>query len=134
MIETDFPQAVREFAGTIVAQTREAYDRSTDAFDAAVDNLERSFVAANQGAAAFNRMIIGIAQRNLKPGFDLAKRLARAKILPEFVELYEAYWRNQFDALTTQAEEVRALSTKVTADAAASMKAQVARGVDTLAK
>jgi hypothetical protein len=43
------------------------------------------------------------------------------------VELQAGYWRKQFDALTAQAEEVRALSTKVTADAAAPIKARVAR-------
>ena len=36
--------------------------------------------------------------------------------------------------LTAQAEEVRALSTKVTADAAEPIKAQMARGVDELRK
>jgi hypothetical protein len=56
--------------------------------------------------------------------------LAGAKKLTDIVELQAAYWRKQFDALTAQAEEVRTLSTKVTADAAAPIKAQVARGVD----
>jgi len=50
------------------------------------------------------------------------------------VELRAAHWRKQFDALTAQAEEVRTLSAKVTADAAAPIKAQVARGVDELRK
>ena len=41
-----------------------------------------------------------------------------------------AYWRKQFGVMTAQAEEVRALSTKVTADAAEPIKSQMARGVD----
>jgi hypothetical protein len=48
------------------------------------------------------------------------------------VELQSAYWQKQFSALTAQAEDVRALSTKVTADAAEQIKAHVARGVDEL--
>ena len=39
-------------------------------------------------------------------------------------------WRKQFGALTAQAAEVRALSTKVTADAAEPIKSQMARGVE----
>jgi hypothetical protein len=72
-----------------------------------VQTLEKSFDAAGQCAAALNRKIIDIAQRNLNLGFDLAKSLAGARNLSEIVELQAAYWRKQFDALRTEAEEVR---------------------------
>jgi hypothetical protein len=75
--------------------------------EAAVRTLAKSFDAAVQGAAAQRRNIIDIAQKNLNLGFDLAKSLAGASTLSEIVELQAAYWRKQFDALTTQAEEVR---------------------------
>ena len=58
-------------------------DRSKDALDASLAALERTFDAAGQGAVAFNRKIIDIAQRNVNSGFDLAKSLAGAKSLPE---------------------------------------------------
>ena len=111
-------------------QTREAYDRSTDAFEASVTTFERSFDAAGQGAAAFNRKFIDIAKRNVASGFDLAKSLAGAKSLADMVELQAAYWRKQIGTLTAQAEEVRELSTKVTADTAEAIKAHMARGAD----
>jgi phasin len=123
------PETVRALVEKAVDQSREVYDRSKDALDASVLTLERTFDAAGQGAVAFNRKMIDIAQRNVNSGFDLAKSLAGAKNLSEMVELQAAYWQKQFGALTSQAEEVRALSTKVTADAAEPMKAQVARGV-----
>jgi hypothetical protein len=105
-----------------VAQTREVYERSTGTLDASIEMFERTFDAAGQGAAAFNRKIIDIAQRNVNSVFDLAKNLASAKDLAAVVELQTAYWQKQFSALTTQAEEVRALSTKVTADAGEPLK------------
>jgi hypothetical protein len=83
---------------------------------------ERSFDAGGQGVAALNRKVIDIAQRNINSGFDLAKSLAGAKNLAEWLELQAAYWRKQLGALTAQAEEFRSLSTKVAADAAAPMK------------
>ena len=52
-------------------------------------------------------IIIDFAQRNLNLGFDLTKGLAGASSLSEIVELHAVYWRKQFDAFTTQAEEVR---------------------------
>ena len=71
--------------------------------------LAESFDAARQGAAALRRQIIDTAQRNLNLGFDLAKGLAGASNLSEIVELQAAYWRKQFDAFTTPADEVRHL-------------------------
>ncbi|MGO8839693.1 MAG: phasin family protein [Methyloceanibacter sp.] len=79
--------------------------------------MEKSFDATGQGVL-----------------LDLAKSLAGAKTLTDIVELQAAYWRKQFGALTAQAEEVRALSTKVTADAGEPLKAHVKRGVDELGR
>jgi phasin len=121
---------VRALAEKTVDQTREAYDRSTDAFEASVATFEKSFDAAGQGAAAFNRKIIDTARRNVLTSFDLAKSLAGAKNLADMVELHAAYWRKQIGTLTAQAEEVRELSTKVAADAAEAIKAHMARGAD----
>jgi phasin len=128
-LNTAIPESVRALAESTMDQAREACDRSTDAFEASVATFEKSFDAAGQGAAAFNRKIIDIARRNLSSSFDLAKSLAGAKSLTDMVELQTAYWRKQFGALTAQAEEVRELSTKVTADAAEAIKAHMARGV-----
>jgi phasin len=133
-LDTAIPEAVRDLAEKSVAQSRLASDRSMDAFEASVATFERSFDAAGQGAAAFNRKFIDIARRNLNSTFDLAKSLAGAKTLADMVELQTAYWREQFGALSAQAEEVRALSTKVTADTAAPMKAQMARNAEEMRK
>jgi phasin len=128
------PEAVRATAEKAVDQSREVYDRSKDALDASVATLERTFDAAGQGAVAFNRKIIDIAQRNVNSGFDLAKSLAGAKNLSEMVELQAAYWQKLLNTLTSQAEELRALATKMAAAASQPVKEQVKRGVDELGK
>ena len=128
------PEAVRVMAEKVVDQSREVYDRSKDALDASVATFERTFDAAGQGAVAFNRKIIEIAQRNVNSGFDLAKSLAGAKNLSEMVELQAAYWQKQSGTLTSQAEEVRALTTKVAAAAGEPLKEQVQRGMDEIGK
>ena len=51
-------------------------------------------------------------------------RLAGAKNLSEMVELQAAYWQKLLGALTSQAEEVRALSAKVAAAAGEPLKEQ----------
>ena len=128
------PEGVRALAEKSVVQTRQVYDRSSDAFDASVATFEKTFDAAGQGAAAFNREIIDISRRNLNSVFDLATSLAGAKDLADIVELQRAYWQKQFGALESQAEEVRMLSTKLTADATEPIKSQIARGADGLAR
>jgi len=133
-LDTSVPEAVRAMAEKSVAQTREIYDRSKDALDASIATFERTFDTAGQSATAFNRKIIDIAQRNVNTVFDLAKSLAGAKNLTDIVELQAAYWRKQFDALTAQAEEVRALSTKVTANTAEPIKAHVTSSMEELRK
>ena len=133
-LDTAVPEAVRAMAEKSVAQSREVYDRSKDALDASITTFERTFDAAGQGATAFNRKVIDIAQRNVNSGFDLAKSLAGAKNLTEIAEVQAAYWRTMFATLTSQAEEVRALSTKVSTDAAEQINSQMARGANRVAK
>jgi phasin len=128
------PETVRAMAERAVDQSREVYDRSKVALDASVATLERTFDAAGQGAVAFNRKMIDLAQRNVNSGFDLAKSLAGAKNLSEMVELQAAYWQKLSGALPSQAEEVRALSTKVAAAVGEPLNEQVKRGVDELRK
>lgn len=131
-LDTTFQDAARELAEKSAAQTREAYERSKNTLEAALDTMARSFDSLGQGAAALNRKIIEIAQRNVNSGFDLAKSLATAKNLAEIMELRAVYWRTQFSALAAQAEEVRVLSTKVATDMTAPIKAHVTRSLDEL--
>jgi phasin len=132
-LDTAFSEAMRELAEKSVDQTREAYDRAKDSLEAAVDTMARSFDALGEGAAALNRKVIEIAQENVSSGLDLAKSLATARTLAEMVDLRATHWRKQLSALSAQAEEVRALSTKVAVDVAAPVKAHVTRSIGQLA-
>lgn len=127
-LNASVPEGVSELAEKNVAQSRDVYNRSRDAFDASLTTFEESFDAAGQGAAAFNRKMVEISRRNVEATFDLATSLAGAKDLADVVGAQSAYWVKQFGALTTQAEEVRELSAKITADTVAPVKKQMAHG------
>ena len=127
---TELPEAMRVLAEKNITQAREVYERSKDALESVLVSWERSFDAAGLGAVALNRKVIDIAQRNINSSFDLAKSLAGTKNLAEVLELQAAFWRKQLGELSAQAEEVRALSTKVAANAAEPIKSQMARGGD----
>ena len=110
-----------------MVQTRAASDRSWDAFDTSLTTFEKTFDAAGQGAAAFNRKFVDLARRNVDASFDLASSLAGARNLTDIVELQSDFWRKQFGVLTAQAEEVRTLSIKVTAAAGEPIESQMKR-------
>jgi len=131
-LDAAVPEAARELAEKSLAQTREAYERSKNALEAALDTMERSFDSLGQGTAALNRKIIEIAHRNVSSGFDLARSLATAKNLAEVAELRAIYWRKQFSVLAAQAEEVRQLSAKLATDITGPIKAHVSRRMDNL--
>jgi hypothetical protein len=118
------PESMRALTETSVAQTRELYVHS---LEAVLESWERIVVAAGQGTVALNRKAIDIARRNISNGFGLAERLAGAKNVAEAMELQTTYWRNQVGELAAQAGEMRTLSSKVTADVSAPIKAQVTR-------
>jgi len=109
---------MRTLAEKSVAQTRELCEHS---LEAVLESWER-FVDAGQGAVALNRKAIDIARHNINSGFGFAVSSTRAKNLAEIMELQAAYWRKQLGELAAQAGEIRTLSTKVTADAAAPIK------------
>jgi phasin len=126
------PEAVRVFAEKNIAQTRELYERSKGTFDKILESWEKTFDAAGQGAVAFNRKVIDITQRNINSSFDFAKSLVGAKTLAEAMALQSNFWQKQLGALRAQVDEVRELSTRVTADVTEPAKAQFKRGIDEL--
>ena len=133
-LDTTVPESVRALAEKTVSQSREAYERGKEQLEEAIDALERSFDAAGQGATAFNRKLIDLAQRNLNSAFDLAKKLAGAKTLGEILELQSTFIRSQFDVFANQAGEIRALTTKIAADTTEPIKHQMTRTFDTVRK
>jgi hypothetical protein len=129
--DAQMPESMRALAEKSVAQTRELYVHS---LEAVLESWERLVVAAGQSTVALNRKAIDIARRNINNGFGLAERLAGAKNLAEAMELQTTYWRKQVGELASQAGEMRTLTTQVTADVTAPIKAQVTRGMKGLHK
>ena len=132
--QAQMPEALRVLAEKNLAQTRELYARSKKALEAMLDSWEKTFGAAGQGAAALNRKVMDMTDRNISSGFDFAKSLASAKTVAEAMELHSAYWRHQLTTLEQQAQEVRELSSRVTADMVEPTKVQMNRVTDDMHK
>ena len=111
--DAQMPESMRALAEKSVAQARELYVLS---LEAVLESWESFVVAAGQGTVALNRKAIDITRRNITNGFSLAESLAGAKNVAEAMELQTTYWRKQVGELASQAGEMRALTTKVSAD------------------
>ena len=111
--DAQMPESMRALAEKSVAQVRELYVHS---LEAVLESWERFVVAAGQGTVALNRKAIDITRRNITNGFSLAESLAGAKNVAEAMELQTTYWRKQVGELASQAGEMRALTTRVSAD------------------
>lgn len=125
--QNQVPDSMRALTESGVAQTRELYERSKNAVQAMLESWHESFGAAGRGAVAVNRKAFDMAERNISSSFDLANDLAGARNLAEAIELQTIYWRKQFGYWRAQAEEMRALSTKLTSNIAEPLKARVTR-------
>ena len=129
--EGQMPEAVRVFAEKNIAQSREFYERSKDAFDKILESWEKTFDAAGQGAVAINRKMIDITQRMIPlTHFFYYVFWPMLLSMAEMMALHSSYWQRQLGTLRAQADEMRELSTRVTSDVVEPAKAQVKRGID----
>jgi hypothetical protein len=99
---TQVPNTFRALAEQNVAHTRELYEGSKNTLQAVLESWQESFGAAGQGAAALNRKLIDLAERNINTGFDLATGLAGARDFGEVMELQVTYWRKLLGELRGQ--------------------------------
>ena len=86
--------------------------------------------AAAEGALLLHREMIDITQRNVNASFGFLRRLAGVRNLGEMLDVQAAYSRNKSAALIGQAEELRALVTKATADMTGPIAARVPSSID----
>ena len=94
----------------------------------AVNELEQVLRRSKPGRVALNLKVIDIAERNISTGFDLAMSLAGAKNVAEAVEMQSAYWRKQLGQMQAQAEEVRALLSRLNANVTEPIEPQMSLG------
>src|SRR6266496_1604619 len=121
------PAAFREVAEQGIAQAKAAYEKAKAAAEEATGVLERSYAAAAEGAAEYNRQVIDAARANVNAGFDYAIALLAVKSPTDVVEVSAAHVREQFQAMTEQAKLLGELARKLAAEAAEPIQTGVNR-------
>jgi phasin len=114
-------------ANTMNAQAKETYGTITNATAEATDLFKNGYSTAVDGAQEYNNKLLEFAQANTTVAFDFAQKLMGVKSPSEFIELSTEHARQQFQALTEQAQELVALGQKVTLATTEPLKTNVAK-------
>src|ERR1700751_1508082 len=131
--KVEMPAAFREFAERGVAQARDTYEKMKAVAEEATDVLETTYSTASKGASDYGLKMIEAARINTNAAFDFAGELITAKTLSEVIELSSAHARKQFEALSEQGKELKALAQKVAAETAEPIKSGMNRAFNKVA-
>jgi hypothetical protein len=82
-----------------------------------VDTLEQSLKAAGRNTVAVNCKLLDFALTNINSSLDHAKDLAAARSPVRIMRLQMEYWHDCLEAFASQAQEFRALSAELIANA-----------------
>ena len=69
-------------------------------------NTENTYLTATKGIKDYNGKILEIARANADCCFDFTQQMLEAKSPSEMIEVWTAYARKQFEALTQQTKEL----------------------------
>jgi len=116
----------RKFADKSAAVASETLAKGKAAVEQSARAVEQSYSATVENVRDFNLKMIDMAQANSEAVFNFARQLATAKQPTDFVELWTAHAKKQFETLSEQTKELSALGQKIAGESAAPL----ARGVN----
>ncbi|MGI9481723.1 MAG: phasin family protein [Hyphomicrobiales bacterium] len=142
---TEAKQKAKKQAETAIAKVRDIADETTAAAEetakkaqATADETAKVFedtgVLLKDGLTSWQQKAFELAKANLDSGFDFAQKLVGAKTPAEAFELHAEYTRKQVADLSSQAQELGALSVKVAEDAAKPAQEGILKSFDEMKK
>jgi len=129
----EMPEAFREMTEKGVAHVKDSYAKAKVASEEAGELLENTYATVAKGATEYNRKLIEFARINTRAAFDYAQGLLGVKSPSEFIELTTAHARKQFDIVSAQNNELRALAQDTATKAAEPIKTNVSKGINKVA-
>jgi phasin len=130
MPKMEMPAELREMTDKGVAHARDTCEKAKVASEEAADLLANTYTTVAKGATNYNLKVIEIVRANTRAAFDCAHELLGVKSPSEFMELWTAQVRKQFDAVSTQNKELCALAQKVATEAAEPIKTGMSKAMN----
>lgn len=128
------PEQVQAMAEDSVSKARETYDKfSTVAKDSA-KVLEEVTATAFAGAKTIGDKVLKNTEANTEAAFEAAQAFARAKTLPELMQLQTGFVQQQFAIAGAQSRELFELSAKVAQQTFANLNSAATRTFEHIKK
>jgi phasin family protein len=128
------PENVQAIAEDSVAKTREAYTKFSAVAKDNVKVMEDVFVAAHAGAKSIGEKVLRNTEANTEAAFAAAQSIARAKTLPEAIQLQTNFVQQQLSIAGAQTKELFELSTKVAQQTFQMVNAAASKSFDQIKK
>jgi phasin len=101
----------RKFANATLAKGTAAAEQTAQA-------VQQSLSVTVENLRDFNLKMIDMAQANTMAVFEFSRQLATAKQPADFIELWTAHAKKQFETISEQTKELSALGQKIAGDGA----------------
>lgn len=128
------PAILRANIEETVGKVRQSYDQVAAHAKETLKAWEEIVTATQEQAKTLNDKVINDAQSNAEALFDAARKLARAKTMPEAMRAQSAFVEQRLKAANTQSKELFELSTKLAQQAFENVNAILARSFEPLKK
>jgi phasin len=125
--KTDAPRAFSEVAEKSAMQTKETYEKMSDASTEAANLIKTSSSTALKGLQDYNNKFLEFAHTNTNAAFDFLQKLNDVKSPSEFMELSTEHARAQTQTLTEQTKALAELAQKIALAGAKPLQEGVAK-------
>jgi phasin len=128
------PENMQAFAIEGVAKSREAFEKINAAAQDHAKAAEDVLIATQAGAKTIGAKLIDNTARNATAVFEAAEAVARARTLPEALQVQSAFVQKQLAVAGAQTKELFDLSTRVAQQTFETMNAAAAKSFEQLKK
>ncbi|OYW53146.1 MAG: phasin [Hyphomicrobium sp. 32-62-53] len=107
------PENIKVLAEESVEKSREAFDKLQTVSKDGSKVLETVMTTAQTGARSISQTVLRNIERNAEAAFDAASEMARAKTVPEAIQIQASFVQQQMTASVQQTQELMGLSAKL---------------------
>jgi hypothetical protein len=107
-----FEQSTR-IADKSTKVARETIERGIRSAEEATNGVKLTLLSSFASMREFNAKLIDIAHANANEAFDLAHEIAGAQSPSDFVAIWSAHAKRQFEMMTKQSQELTELGRKL---------------------
>ena len=106
------PENIKVLAEESVEKSREAFDKLQTVSKDGSKALDTVMTTAQTGARSISHTVLRNIERNAEAVFDAASEMARAKTVPEAIQIQASFVQQQMTASVQQTQELMDLSAK----------------------